>query len=372
MAGIGDEQDQGEDSGFFGRPRDGQDGDDTESEERHVEVQSEGERLEAETRNRGRGRTGTETEGPGGVRPRPSQREEEMTEQSRFSLARTAAGRGAARREMVNEVWTNEEKEKEDDKTVEIKAEIGAVKAEVPDTDVQSLKLDPQGIERFSKEEVSWKGAEDGTNYEKAAKEEPAQTSGGFIPRYSGSESRRSDRPEFSWSRSHSREIESFAGQQLVGGVASSKVVSGSSADKTDAYRSLYGVGGGKSMGTVGPPNKRLDKPRGTGVDRKGIRCQIYRLLHSATRWLTWRKSFAGQQLVGGVASSKVVSGSSADKTDAYRSLAGQATGNLSGHQGNSLSNLPSIAFSNTVAHVVKSLPQFFSDSATVEKTRLF
>ncbi|OWZ04445.1 hypothetical protein PHMEG_00023651 [Phytophthora megakarya] len=229
--------------------------------------------METDARNRGRGRTGTETEGSGGGRSRPSLRGEEATEPSQFSLAGTAAGRGAARREIVHDLWTNEEEEKEDDKTVEIKEEKVAVKVEVPDTDVQSLKLDPPGIERFSKEEVSWRNAGDGTNFGKAVKEEPARTPSGFIPWYSGSESR----------------------QQSVGGVASSKVVSGSSADKTDAYRSLYGVGGGKSMGP--------------------------------------------------------------------------ASGNQSELSSNSLSNLPPIALSNTVAHVVKSLPQFFSDSATVEKT---
>ncbi|OWY99119.1 hypothetical protein PHMEG_00029942 [Phytophthora megakarya] len=217
---------------------------------------------------------------------------------------------------MVHDLWSNEVEEKEDDKTVKIKEEKVAVKAEVLDTDVQSLKLDPQGIEWFSKEEVSWRGAGDGTNYEKAVKEEPARTPSGFIPRYSGSESRKSDRPGFGWSWSHSREVESFPGQQSIGGAASPKVASESSADKTDAYRSLYGVGGGKSMGTVGPPQQE-----------------------SATAGFL---------------------------------RAGQATGNRSGPQGNSLSNLPPIAFSNTVAHVAKSLPQFFSDSATVEKARLF
>ncbi|OWZ12496.1 hypothetical protein PHMEG_00014333 [Phytophthora megakarya] len=193
---------------------------------------------------------------------------------------------------MVHVLWTEEEEEKENGKTVEIKEEKVAVKVEVPDTDVQSLKLDPPGIERFSKEEVSWRGAGDGTNYEKAVKEEPART-----PR-----------------------------QQSVGDVARSKVASGSSADKTDAYRSLYGVGGGKSMGPVGSPNKTLQPRASSGSTR----------LSNASR-------------------------------------AGQVSGNQkSGPQGNSLLNLPPIALSNTVAHVVKSLPQFFSDSATVEKARLF
>ncbi|OWZ04041.1 hypothetical protein PHMEG_00024132 [Phytophthora megakarya] len=213
---------------------------------------------------------------------------------------------------MVHDLWTNEEKEKEDDKTVEIKEEKVAVK---------SLTLDPPGIERFLKEEVSWRNAGDGTNYEKAVKEEPARTPSGFIPWYSGSESRRSDRPGFGWSWSRSREAESFPGQQSVGGVASSKVVSGSSADKTDAYRSPYGVGGGKSTGLVGSPTRVCNRER-------------LPVLQDYPR-------------------------------------AGQVSGNQSGLQSDSLSDLPPIALSNTVAHVVKSLPQFFSDSATVEKARL-
>ncbi|OWZ19146.1 hypothetical protein PHMEG_0006667 [Phytophthora megakarya] len=326
MVGIGDEQDQREDSGFFGRPRGGQDEDNTESEERHVGVQSQVERLEAETRNRDRGRTGTETEESGGVRPRPSQREEETTEQSRFPLAGMAAGRGAARGgEMVHDLWTHEGEEKEDDKTVETKEEKVAVKAEVPDTDVHSFKLITQGIERFSKEELPWKGAGDGTNYEKAVKKEPARTASGFIPRYSGSESRRPDRPGLGWSWSHSQEVGSFPGQQPVGGMTISKVMSGSSANNSDAYHSLYGVGGGKSMGAVGPPNKSLQQRASSG------------------------------------------------STELFNSpRAGQTAGNMSGLQGNPLSNLPPIALSNAVPHVVKSLTQFFSDSATVEKVRLF
>ncbi|OWZ18448.1 hypothetical protein PHMEG_0007459 [Phytophthora megakarya] len=211
---------------------------------------------------------------------------------------------------MVHDLWTNEAEEKDDDKTVEINEEKVPVKAEVPDTDVQSLKLDHQGIERFSIEAVSWKGAGDGTDYEKAVKEEPARTPSGFIPRYYGSESRRPDRTGFGWGWSHSRDVESFPGQQPIGAVASPKVASGFSSDKTDAYRSLYGVGE-KSMGTVAPQQE------------------------SAT-------------------------------------AAGQATGSQGGLQRNSLSNLPYIALSNTVAHVVKSLPQFFSESATVKKARLF
>ncbi|OWZ12502.1 hypothetical protein PHMEG_00014329 [Phytophthora megakarya] len=127
---------------------------------------------------------------------------------------------------MVHVLWTEEEEEKENGKTVEIKEEKVAVKVEVPDTDVQRLKLDPPRIER---------DVGDGTNYEKAVKEEPARTPSGFVPWYSGSESRRSDRPGLGWSWSRSREVESFPGQQSVGGVASSKVLSGSTADKTDA-----------------------------------------------------------------------------------------------------------------------------------------
>ncbi|OWZ07409.1 hypothetical protein PHMEG_00020202 [Phytophthora megakarya] len=201
--------------------------------------------------------------------------------------------------------------------TVGIKDEKVAVKVEVSDTDVQNLQLDPQGTERFSKEEVTWKGIGDGTNDDKTVKEEPARTPSGVIPRYSGSESRGPDRPGFGWSWSHSREAEFFQGQQPVGGVTNSKM--------TDAYRSLYDVGIGKSVGTAGPPNNRLQSRASSG---------------SAELFNTSRT--------------------------------GQATGNLSRLPGNSLSNLPPIALSNTVAHMVKSLPQFFSDSATVEKTRLF
>ncbi|OWZ09676.1 hypothetical protein PHMEG_00017581 [Phytophthora megakarya] len=50
----------------------------------------------------------------------------------------------------------------------------------------------------------------------------------------------------------------------------------------------------------------------------------------------------------------------------------GNVSWGSSGSFGASLADLSPIALSNVVSHVVKSLPQFFSDSATVEKARLF
>ncbi|OWY95286.1 hypothetical protein PHMEG_00034745 [Phytophthora megakarya] len=104
--------------------------------------------------------------------------------------------------------------------------------------------------------------------------------------------------------------------------MTSSKVMSGSSANNSDAYHSLWWeeYGGGWS-----PPNKSLQQRASSG---------------STGLFNTPR--------------------------------AGQTAGTMSGLQGNSLSNLPPIVLSNAVPHVVKSLPQFFSDSATVEKVRLF
>ncbi|OWZ08205.1 hypothetical protein PHMEG_00019286 [Phytophthora megakarya] len=221
---------------------------------------------------------------------------------------------------MVHDLWTNADEEKVDDRTVEIKEEKVTVKVDVPDTD-----LDPQGVEQFTKEGLSWKGVGDGLGGVETVKEEPARTPSGFIPRCSGSESRRSDRPGFSWSWSHSQETGSYPEKPLAVGGSSPKVVSGLSVNKTDAYRSLYGVGSGKNVGTAGPPNKSSQPRAPSG---------------------------------------------SAELSNNPRT--GHVVGKVSGLQGNSLLNRPSIALSNTVAHVVKSLSQFFSDRATVEKARLF
>ncbi|OWZ24441.1 LOW QUALITY PROTEIN: hypothetical protein PHMEG_000512 [Phytophthora megakarya] len=199
-----------------------------------------------------------ETDGSGGVRSRPTQREEETTELSRFSLSGMASGRGDARREMVHDLWTNKDEEKVDDRTVEIKEEKVTVKAEVPDTDVQGLKLDHQGVERFTKEGVAWKGVGDGLGDVETVKEEPARTPSGFISRYSGSESRLTSLGLAGVMR---EELGPSLKSHWLGGGSSPKVASGPSVDKTDAYRSLSGVGSGKNVGTVGRVHNRVLTP---------------------------------------------------------------------------------------------------------------
>ncbi|OWZ19279.1 hypothetical protein PHMEG_0006496 [Phytophthora megakarya] len=183
---------------------------------------------------------------------------------------------------MVQDLWRDEDEEKEDEKPVRVKEKTVPVKVEVPDTNVPSLNLDPPRAERLSAADVGGGGSQ--MSYETKVKEEPTRSPSGFIPRYSGSESRRPDRPGFGWGWSQYQKTE----------VAKDPRVS---------------VNKVKSRVWLGRPSL----PE-----------------------------------------------------------AGPSTRNSSGPFGASLTGLSPIALSNVVAHVVKSLPQFFSDSATVEKARLF
>ncbi|OWZ17086.1 LOW QUALITY PROTEIN: hypothetical protein PHMEG_0009019 [Phytophthora megakarya] len=225
---------------------------------------------------------------------------------------------------MVQDLWRDEDEEKEDEKPVRVKEETVPVKVEVPDTDVQSLNLDPPRAEWLSAADVGGGGSQ--MSYETKVKEEPTQSPCGFIPRYSGSESRRPDRPGFGWSWSQYQDTEVAKEPRVSVDKVRSRVVSESPTNKKVTYRSPYETGGGGTgPGSARPPNTSPFNQGFSGV--------------------VGRPSLPGT---------------------------GPSTGNSSGPFGASLPGLSPIALSNVVAHVVKSLPQFFSDSATVEKARLF
>ncbi|OWZ04522.1 hypothetical protein PHMEG_00023558 [Phytophthora megakarya] len=223
---------------------------------------------------------------------------------------------------MVQDLWRDEDEQKEDEKPVRVKEETVPVKVEVPDTNVQSLNLDPPRTERLSATDIG--GGDSQMSYEMTVKEEPTRSPSGFIPRYSGSESRRPDRPGFSWGWSQYHDTEVVKDPRVSVDKMKSRVGS-ESPNKKVTYRSPYETEGGKSPGSVRPPQPSPSN-----------------------------KGFAG-----------MVSRSRLPGT-------GTSPGNSSGSFGASLADLSPIALSNVVSHVVKSLPQFFSDSATVEKARLF